>query len=75
MLTEQQEVQDVFAESRMPVQERIVDKLADIMFASDMIIDMLKHDRFVSKHQLETVGPTVKRIYDDVNALMRQMTD
>jgi len=75
MLTEQQQVQDVFAESRMPVQERIVDKLADIMFASDMIRDMLKHDRFVSKHQLETVGPIVQRVYDDVNALMRQLTD
>lgn len=75
MLTEQQEVQDVFAESRMPVQERIVDKLADIMFASDMIRDMLNHDRFVSKHQLETVGPIVQRVYDDVNALMRQFTD
>jgi hypothetical protein len=75
MFTEQQEVQDVFAESRMPLQERIVDKLADIMFASDMIRDMLKHDRFVSKHQLETVGPVVQRVYDDVNALMRQLTD
>ena len=75
MLTEQQQVQDVFAESRMPLQERIVDKLADIMFASDMIRDILKQDRFVSKHQVETVGPIVQRVYDDVNALMRQLTD
>ena len=75
MLTEEREIQDVFAEARMPVQERILDKLADIMFASDMIRDMLKHDRFVSKHQVETVGPAVQRVYDDVNALMRQLAD
>lgn len=75
MLTEEREVQDVFAEARMPVQERILDKLADIMFASDMIRDMLKHDRFVSEYQVRTIGPTVQRVYDDVNALMRQFAD
>ena len=75
MLTEEREIQDVFAEARLPVQERILDKLADIMFASDMIRDMLKHDRFVSDHQAQIIGPTVQRIYDDVNALMRQFAD
>ena len=72
MLTEEL---DVFAEARMPLQERVVDKLADIMFASDMILDMLHDDRFVAAHRLETVRPAVKRVYDDVNELMRQLTD
>lgn len=75
MLTEERQIQDVFAEARMPVQERILDKLADIMYASDMIRDMLKHDRFVSEHQVKTIGPTVQRVFDDVNALMRQFAD
>ena len=72
MLTEEL---DVFTESRLPLQERIVDKLADIMFASDMIIDMLNDRRFERAHQLQTVAPAVKRIYDEVNDLMRQLTD
>ena len=66
---------DVFAENRMPLQERVVDKLADIMFASDMILDMLHDDRFVAAHRLETVRPAVKRVYDDVNEPVRQLTD
>jgi hypothetical protein len=74
MLTEPIEI-DVLTESILPLQERVIDKLADIMFASDMIIDMLKHDPFVSEHQLKTVGPVVKRVYDDMNRLMHQLTD
>jgi hypothetical protein len=72
MLTEEL---DVFAENRMPLQERVVDKLADIMFASDMILDLLHDDRFVAAHRLQTVRPAVKRVYDEVNELMRQLTD
>ena len=72
MLTEEL---DIFAEARMPLQQRAVDKLADIMFASDMILDLLHDDRFVAAHRLETVRPAVKRVYDDVNELMRQLTD
>jgi len=72
MLTEEL---DVFAENRMPLQERVVDKLADIMFASDMILDMLHDDRFVAAHRLETVRPAVKQVYDQVNELMRQLPD
>ena len=73
MLTEEI---DVFTESRMPLQERVVDKLADIMFASDMILDMLKDPRFLSVHHLDDhVAVTVKRVYDTVDELMRQLTD
>jgi len=72
MLTEEI---DVFTESRLPLQERVVDKLADIMFASDMILDMLKDDRFVPVHRLDSVARAVKQVYDQVDELMRQLTD
>jgi len=74
MLTEQIEV-DVLTEAILPLQERVIDKLADIMFAADMIRDMLEHDPFVSAHQLEIVGPAVQRVYDDMNTLMKRLTD
>jgi uncharacterized coiled-coil protein SlyX len=67
--------QDVLTESRLPLQERVVDKLADIMFASDMILDMLHDDRFLSAHRLAAVESTVKRVYEQVDELMRQLTD
>ena len=65
---------DVFTEQRLPLQERVVDKLADIMFASDMILDMLRHDSTSGGH-LSSVEPSVRRVYDQVNELMKQLTD
>ena len=65
---------DLFTEQRLPLQERVVDKLADIMFASDMILDMLSHERKSAGH-LGSVEPSVRRVYDQVNALMKQLTD
>jgi len=67
---------DVFTEQRLPLQERVVDKLADIMFASDMILDMLRHDpKVVSVRHLSSVEPSVRQVYDSVNELMKQLTD
>ena len=67
---------DVFTEQRLPLQERVVDKLADIMFASDMILDMLRHDpKVVSVSHLSSLEPSVRRVYDQVNELMKQLTD
>jgi hypothetical protein len=65
---------DLFTEQRLPLQERVVDKLADIMFASDMILDMLRHERKSAGH-LSSVGPAVSQVYEQVNALMKQLTD
>jgi len=65
---------DLFTEQRLPLQERVVDKLADIMFASDMILDMLRTERKSAGH-LSRVEPSVRRIYDQVNELMKQLTD
>ena len=67
---------DVFTEQRLPLQERVVDKLADIMFASDMILDMLRSDRETgTASHLSSVAPSVRRVYDSVNELMKQLTD
>jgi hypothetical protein len=67
---------DLFTEQRLPLQERVVDKLADIMFASDMILDMLRSDRdSKSAGYLSRVEPSVRRVYDQVNELMKQLTD
>ena len=67
---------DLFTEQRLPLQERVVDKLADIMFASDMILDMLRHDRDGKcAGHLSSVEPSVRRVYEQVNELMKQLTD
>ena len=60
----------------MPLQERVVDKLADMLFASDMILDMLRDERSrnVAAH-LASVEPSVRHVYDQINDLMKQLTD
>ena len=67
---------DAFGDVKMPLQERVVDKLADMLFASDMILDMLNDERsFKFAGHLTSVEPSVRRVYDQINELMKQLTD
>lgn len=67
---------DAFLEMRMPLQERVVDKLADMLFASDMILDMLNDERSRDfGGHLTSLEPSVRHVYDQVNELMKQLTD
>src|SRR3954464_9717317 len=62
-------------ESQMPMQDRVVDKLADMLYASDMILDMLRDDRYYVPEHLRRIEPSMKRLYTEVNDLMKQLTD
>jgi hypothetical protein len=60
----------------MPLQERVVDKLADMLFASDMILDMLNDERsYTAAGSLTSVEAPVRRVYEQINELMKQLTD
>jgi hypothetical protein len=70
------ETSDVIGDLKMPLQERVVDKLADMLFASDMILDMLRDERsHKSAGHLTSVEPSVRSVYDQINELMKQLTD
>jgi len=75
MFTEQIEPIDILTESRLPLQERVVDKLADMLFASDMILDMLSTERELAPEYVAAVEVAVKNVYDQVNELMARLTD
>ena len=62
-------------ESQMPMQDRVVDKLADMLYASDMILDMLGDDRYYVPDHLRRIEPSMRRLYDEVNGLMKTLTD
>lgn len=68
---------DVFTEpeSQMPMQDRVVDKLADMLYASDMILDMLGDDRYYVPEHLRRIEPSMRRLYTEVNDLMKALTD
>jgi len=56
--------------------ERVLDKLADILFATDEILDMLHVDEDrVPDDTSVVVEASVKHVYDQVNELMKKLTD
>jgi hypothetical protein len=66
---------DAISYLRLPVSERVLDKLADILFATDEILDMVRaEDRLLDPATL-TVEESVQRVYDQVNDLMKQLAD
>jgi hypothetical protein len=69
--------EDLFIEeeSLMPMQDRVVDKLADMLYASDMILDMLHDDRYYVPDHLRNIEPSVRRLYDEVNGMMKRLAD
>jgi len=70
------ETSDVIGDLKMPLQERVVDKLADMLFASDMILDMLRDEHsYKFAGHLTSVEPSVRLVYDQINELMKQLTD
>ena len=55
--------------------ERVLDKLADILFATDELLDMLNAgDRLPDRTTL-VVERSVRCVYDQVNDLMQQLAD
>lgn len=63
------------AAPHLPLQERVLDKLADILFASDEIIDMLSDDRRAKEGDLHTVETSVRSVYHQINTLMKRLVD
>ena len=62
-------------ESLMPMQDRVVDKLADMLYASDMILDMLHDDRYYVPDHLRNIEPSMRKLYDEVNEMMKDLAD
>lgn len=61
----------------LPLQERIADKLGDILYASDEILDMIRSGRAdrVPSEILLAVERLVSSVYQQVNDAMKGITD
>lgn len=65
----------IFEEGQLPLQQQVVDKLSDMLFASDMLLDMFRDERYRVPPHLLAVEPQVRRLYNEVNDLMKKLTD
>lgn len=59
----------------LPMSERVLDKLADILFATDEILDMIRVEERAPDATTAVVESSVKRVYDQVNELMKKLAD
>ena len=66
---------DVTTAIHLPMSERILDKLADILFATDEILDMLHVEETVYDARTIAVEKAAQSVYDQVNELMKSLSD
>ncbi len=66
---------DAMSAVHLPMSERVLDKLADILFATDEILDMIRVEERVLDHTTVVVEASVQKVYDQVNELMKRLVD
>jgi hypothetical protein len=60
---------------QLPLSERVLDRLADILFATDEILDMIGTHQYVPDDTTIHVERSVRGVYDQVNDLMKRLAD
>lgn len=56
----------------LPVHERVVDRLADLLFAADEALDILRNG---DARRFAWVETQIQDIYDTVNCLLKTLCD
>lgn len=56
----------------VPAYEQVLDRLAALLFDADDLLDMLRSPDTTAVHWAE---PQVRRVYDEVNDLMKKLCD
>jgi len=59
----------------MPISERVLDKLSDILLASDEILDMIATNPLLPTETTRSVEEQIRGVYDQVNELMKSISD
>jgi hypothetical protein len=59
----------------LPLSERVLDRLSDILLASDEILGMIASNPLVPSDATRSVERSVKTVYDQVNSLMKTLSD
>lgn len=66
---------DAMNAAHLPMSERVLDKLADILFATDEILDMIRVEERLLDPTTVVVEESVQQVYDQVNELMKKLVD
>ncbi|HEX6176822.1 MAG TPA: hypothetical protein VF057_00575 [Thermoanaerobaculia bacterium] len=60
---------------QLPLSERVLDRLGDILFASDEILDMVATQRRFPDDTSRDIEACVRDVFHQVNELMKRLTD
>jgi hypothetical protein len=66
---------DTMSAVHLPMSERVLDKLADILFATDQILDMIRVEERLPDATTVAVESSVQGVYDQINELMKKLAD
>lgn len=66
---------DAIRAVHLPMSERVLDKLADILFATDEILDMVRVEERLPDATAQVVESSVQKVYDQINELMKKLAD
>jgi hypothetical protein len=64
---------DLIARMKMPVYEQVLDVLGDVLFDTDELLDLLRSD--LTPFEYRWLGPEVEQIYEQVNSMMKKISD
>lgn len=59
----------------LPLAERLLDRLSDILLASDEILGMLATGPLFPGEAVRSIEEPVREIYDRINELMKRLAD
>lgn len=59
----------------LPMSERVLDRLADILLATDEILDIVRVEERLPDPITASVEDSMQRVYDQVNELMKRLAD
>ena len=60
---------------QIPLSERVLDRLGDILFATDEILDMVATQRRFPDDTSQNIEACVRHVYNQVNELMKKLSD
>jgi hypothetical protein len=66
---------DTLMAVHLPMSERVLDKLADILFTTDELLDMLQLEERLPDPSTAGMEVSLRRVYEQVDDLMRQLAD
>lgn len=59
----------------IPMSERMLDKLADILFATDELLSLLRVEERLPDPATAAVETSMQHVYEQINELMKRFSD